>query len=112
MQEEREARDKCQTEAAQAKAQLAAADAERKQLASQLEQANALIVALQRRELQDGGESPTYAEGVPPVQRRVPQAAQPNISISGDASGPQAAQPQQGAAPMAAHFASPGLRYV
>ena len=80
---------------------------------AELEQANALIVALQRRELQDGGESPTFAEGVPPVQRRGGHSGlHSDLDLQDREPHAVEPQPRQGAVPMAAHFASPGLRYV
>jgi outer membrane protein TolC len=86
LREEREARERCQVDAAKAKAQLQSVESERQQLAAQLEAATAAITEL--RQLQPT----TPLEGVPPRPNRDAPRQQPVGS--------------------AAHFASPGLRYI
>jgi outer membrane protein TolC len=87
LREEREARERCQVDAAQAKAQLHAVESDRQQLAEQLESAMSAIAEL--RHQQPATTLPTPVEGVPPPGRQ-----------------------QVGSAALAAHFASPGLRYI
>jgi len=87
LREEREARERCQVDAAKAKAQLQSVESERQQLAAQLEAATAAITEL--RQLQS---TTSPLEGVPPRPNRDAPRQQPVGS--------------------AAHFASPGLRYI
>ena len=88
LREDREARERCQVDAAQAKAQLQAVESDRQQLAEQLEAAMSTIVELRQ---QQPSTLPVVVplEGVPPPGRH-----------------------PVGSAGVAAHFASPGLRYI
>ena len=90
LREEREARERCQVDAAQAKSKLQAAESDRQLLATQLEAAMRTITEL--RQQQPAAMLSVPLEGVPPNR--------------------DAKQQLTGSATSAAHFASPGLRYI
>jgi hypothetical protein len=113
LREEREARERCQVDAAQAKSQLQAVDSERQQLAAQLEAAMATIVTLRQPQPQrQAAAQPAPSEGIPPrhAQQQPPQQP-PQQQQQQQQQQPQQ-QPQSQLPLQQQPWPSPGLRFV
>ena len=112
LREEREARERCQVDAAQAESQLQAVDSERQQLAAQLEAAMATIVTLRQPQPQrQAAAQPAPSEGIPP--RHVQQQQPPQQPPQQQQQQQQPQQQPQSQLPLQQQpWPSPGLRFV